>query len=66
MKKKKIEFYRKRNAKHRLTDNTMISFERNEFIRKLLLGKDSQVEISSVLDNRSISSVSAVVSDYDS
>jgi len=38
MKKKKIEFYRKRNAKHRLTDNTMISFERNEFIRKLLLG----------------------------
>jgi len=30
----KIEFDRKRNAKHRLTDNTMISFERNEFIRK--------------------------------
>jgi hypothetical protein len=30
---------------------------------KLLLGKDSQVEISSALDNRSISSVSAAVSD---
>jgi len=45
-----------------LQTNTMISFERNEFIRKLLLGKDSQVEISSALDNRSISSVSAAVS----
>jgi len=41
----------------------MISFERNEFIRKILLVKDSQVEISSALDNRSISSVSAAVSD---
>lgn len=27
-----------------LQTNTMISFERNELIRKLLLGKDSQVE----------------------
>jgi hypothetical protein len=46
-----------------LQTNTMISFERNEFIRKILLGKDVQVEISSALDNRSISSVSAAVSD---
>jgi hypothetical protein len=61
--KKENQILQKTQCETDLQTNTMISFERNEFIRKLLLGKDSQVEISSALDNRSISSVSAAVSD---
>jgi len=61
-KKNENRILQKTQCETDLQTNTMISFERNEFIRKLLLGKDSQVEISSALDNRSISSVSAAVS----
>jgi len=63
MKKNENQILQKTQCETDLQTKTMISFERNEFIRKLLLGKDSQVEISSALDNRSISSVSAAVSD---